>query len=113
MKNLLSAMVIAFLVALLIASSGLMAQKGDAAAGKAVYASKCAMCHGAAGEGKEAMAKMLKVEFKHLGSKEVQAKSDADLKKEIDEGTGKMKPVKLAKDADMANLIAYIRTLKK
>lgn len=113
MKRLLPAMVIAFLIAFLITASGLLAQKGDATAGKAVYASKCAMCHGAAGEGKDTMAKMLKVEFKHLGSKEVQAKTDADLKKEIDEGTGKMKPVKLAKDADMANLIAYMRTLKK
>ena len=113
MKRLILTVVIAFLFAFLIAASGLMAQKGDAAAGKAVYASKCAMCHGAAGEGKEAMAKMLKVEFKHLGSKEVQAKSDADLKKDVDVGTGKMKPVKLAKDADIANLIAYMRTLKK
>jgi hypothetical protein len=51
--------------------------------------------------------------FKHLGSKEVQAKSDADWKKEISEGIGKMKAVKLASDADMANLIAYMRTLKK
>jgi mono/diheme cytochrome c family protein len=100
-------------MAFLMAGPALMAQKGDAAAGKAIYASKCAMCHGPAGEGKESMAKMLKVEFKHLGSKEVQAKSDADWKKEISEGTGKMKAVKLASDADMANLIAYMRTLKK
>ena len=113
MRKIVTAMLVAFAVAILFAASGLMAQKGDAAAGKAVYASKCAMCHGADGAGKEAMAKMLKVEFKHLGSKEVQDKSDADLKKEIDAGTGKMKPVKLAKDADMANLIAHMRTLKK
>jgi len=100
-------------VAFFVAVPAIMAQKGDAATGKAVYTSKCAMCHGADGAGKDAMAKMLKVEFKHLGSKEVQAKSDADLKKEIDEGVGKMKPVKLAKAEDMANLIAYMRTLKK
>jgi cytochrome c6 len=100
-------------MAFLVAVPAILAQKGDAAAGKAVYTSKCAMCHGADGAGKDTMAKMLKVEFKHLGSKEVQAKSDADLKKEINEGTGKMKPVKLASDADMANLIAYVRTLKK
>jgi len=99
-------------VAFLAAVPALMAQKGDAVAGKAIYSAKCAMCHGADGEGKPAMAKMLKVEFKHLGSKEVQAKSDADLKKEIGEGTGKMKAVKLAGDTDVANLIAYVRTLK-
>ncbi|MBI3405325.1 MAG: cytochrome c [Acidobacteria bacterium] len=106
-------LVLAVVVVFLAVTPMLLAQKGDAAAGKAIYTSKCAMCHGAAGEGKEAMAKMLKVEFKHLGSKEVQAKSDADLKKEIGEGVGKMKPVKLASDADVANVIAYMRTLKK
>src|SRR5437667_6788292 len=75
---------------------------GDAAAGKADYAKKCASCHGQAGEGKDAIAKTLKVELKHLGSKEVQAMSDADLKKVAMQGTGKMKPVKDvdAKSAD-------------
>ena len=87
-------------------------QKGDAAAGKSVYTAKCATCHGAAGEGKEAIAKMMKVELKHLGSKEVQAKSDADLKKVIADGSGKMKGVKLT-DAETANLLAFLRTLKK
>ncbi len=100
-------------ICLLAIAPALLAQKGDAAAGKAIYSSKCAMCHGPDGAGKDTMAKMLKVEFKHLGSKEVQAKSDTDLKKEIGEGTGKMKAVKLASDTDMANLIAYMRTLKK
>jgi mono/diheme cytochrome c family protein len=85
----------------------------DVAAGKKAYAEKCASCHGANGEGKDTIAKVMKIEFKHLGSKEVQAKSDADLKKIITEGTGKMKPVKdvNAKMAD--DLVAYIRTLKQ
>lgn len=107
-------MTVALLVAIAVALPAVLAQsRGDAAAGKAVYAAKCATCHGPAGEGKDAIAKMMKVELRHLGSKEVQAKSDAEWKKEIDEGVGKMKPVKLAKDADMANLIAYMRMLKK
>lgn len=86
---------------------------GDAAAGKAVYAKKCVSCHGDAGEGKDTVAKMLKVEIRPLGSKEVQAKSDADLKKAILDGTGKMKAVTGidAKGAD--DLVAYLRTLKK
>ncbi|MBI3403973.1 MAG: cytochrome c [Acidobacteria bacterium] len=87
-------------------------QKGDAAAGKTLFGAKCATCHGAAGEGKDAIAKMMKVEIKHLGSKEVQARSDADLKKVVADGTGKMKAVKLT-DAETANLIAFLRTLKK
>ena len=48
---------------------------GDAAAGKELFSKKCASCHGAAGEGKATVAKMLKVEMRHLGDKEVQAKS--------------------------------------
>lgn len=107
----LTVLVMAVAVVLLMPSA--LAQKGDAAAGKAIYSAKCATCHGPLGEGKDAIAKALKVELRHLGSKEVQARSDADWKKEIEEGTGKMKPVKLAKEADLANLIAYMRTLKK
>lgn len=85
----------------------------DAAAGKEVFAKKCASCHGAAGEGKEAIAKMMKVELRHLGSKEVQAKSDAQLKKDITEGNGKMKPIKDLDDKSVGDLIAYLRTLAK
>jgi mono/diheme cytochrome c family protein len=85
----------------------------DTAAGKDLYGKKCATCHGAAGEGKDSIAKMFQVEMKPLNSKEVQAKSDSDLKKVILEGTGKMKPVKdvQAKDAD--DILAYLRTLAK
>ena len=86
---------------------------GDAAAGKETYSKKCASCHGAAGEGKDNVAKMLKVEMRHLGSKEVQAKSDSDLKKGVLEGNCKMKAVTGidAKAAD--DVVAYLRTLKK
>jgi mono/diheme cytochrome c family protein len=87
--------------------------QGKAAAGKEIYSKKCVSCHGDAGEGKESVAKVLKVEIRPLGSKEVQAKSDADLKKTILEGTGKMKGVSGidAKGAD--DVVAYLRTLKK
>src|SRR5436190_1691852 len=55
----------------------------DAGAGKDLYAKKCATCHADNGEGKDTIAKMFKVDMKPLGSKEIQAKSDADLKKII------------------------------
>ena len=85
----------------------------DAAAGRDVYTKKCASCHGAAGEGKDSVAKLFKVELKPLTSKEVQSMSDADLKKTVLEGTGKMKPIKDvdAKAAD--DVVAYLRTLAK
>jgi len=85
---------------------------GDAAAGAAVYAKKCATCHGDQGKGKESIAKMFKVELRALGSKEVQAKSDAELRKDVVEGTGKMKPVKGLSDNDLTDLMAFLRGLK-
>lgn len=97
--------------ALLISSPGLIAQGGDAAAGKAPYTKSCAGCHGPTGEPKAALAKILKVEMRHLGSKEVLAKSDAELRKDVMEGFGKMKPIKGLSDKDVNNLIAYVRTL--
>ena len=96
-----------------VATPLLFAGHGDAAAAKAAYAKRCGTCHGPAGEPKQAIAKMLKVEMRHLGSKEVQAKSDADLRKVIVEGTGKMKPIKGLSDQEVASLVAYVRTLAK
>jgi len=86
---------------------------GNAAAGKEVYAKKCASCHGTAGEGKDTVAKMLKVELRNLGSAEVQSKTDADLKKAIMEGTGKMKGVAGMDAKSTDDVVAYVRTLKK
>jgi mono/diheme cytochrome c family protein len=97
----------------MISSRIVSAQQGDPAAGKAVYTKSCATCHGTGGEGKEAIAKALKAEMRHLGSPEVQAKSNAELRKDVVEGMGKMKPVKSLSDKDLGNMIAYLRTLAK
>jgi mono/diheme cytochrome c family protein len=86
---------------------------GDSAAGKGVFEKSCKACHGATGEGNPNLAKMMKVEFKNLGSAEVQGLKDADLKTVIAEGKGKMKPVKTVTGGDVDNVIAYVRTLKK
>jgi mono/diheme cytochrome c family protein len=96
-----------------IASSIAAAQGGDATAGKAAYAKSCAGCHGAAGEGKETLAKALKVEIHPLGSQEVQSKSDDQIRKDITQGVGKMKPVAKLSDQDLSNVVAYVRSLKQ
>ena len=79
----------------------------DAAAGKAIYGTKCRSCHGAEGEGNPSIAKMMKVELKPLSS------STADVKKIVTEGQGKMKPVVGVAGADLDNVVAYVQSLKK
>ncbi|HUE04249.1 MAG TPA: cytochrome c [Bryobacteraceae bacterium] len=79
---------------------------GAAADGKAVFDAKCKACHKADGSGMAAM------KMRPLGSADVQAKSDADLKKDITTGVGKMKAQSVT-DAQATDLVAYIRTLKQ
>jgi mono/diheme cytochrome c family protein len=97
---------------ILVSMSGSAMWAADVAAGKDIFGKKCASCHGASGEGKDSIAKMMKVEFRHLGSKEVQAKSDADLMKIVLEGGGKMKPVKDVDSKAAEDIVSYLRTLR-
>lgn len=87
------------------------ASKGDATAGKAVFTKRCVTCHGSNGEGRWVIAKIFRVEMPHLGSKEVQARSDADLGKVVTEGKGKMKPAAGLSEQEIADVIAFVRTL--
>ena len=96
-----------------VSVAGLAAGSGNAQAGKAVFDKSCKACHGADGQGNQAIAKMMKVTMRGLDSKEVQSKSDGALKKDIVEGTGKMKPVKGLSDNQLADVVAYIRSLAK
>jgi len=96
-----------FLIPLLMLAGG----KGDVEKGKALF-SRCSICHGASGDGNEAIAKVYGVKIPVLGSKEVQSLDDAALKKIISEGKGKMQPVKLS-DAESDDIIAFVRSLKK
>ena|SRR5215813_2051711 len=100
------------LASLILVSMSSSAMAADVAAGKDVFGKKCTSCHGANGEGKDSIAKMMKIEFRHLGSKEVQAKSDAELMKIILEGGGKMKPVKDVDSKAAEDIVSYLRTLR-
>jgi mono/diheme cytochrome c family protein len=80
--------------------------------GKELFASKCQACHGANGEGRAAIAKMFNVTMPPLASKEVQSMSDADLKKVILSGKGKMKPVAGVTEKQADDIVAFLRTLK-
>ena len=81
--------------------------------GKALYEKSCKACHGANGEGNAKLAAMMKVEMRALSSPEVQSKPDADLKKIITAGAGKMKPVKSLSGEQVSAVVAFVRTLKK
>ena len=92
-------------------ASGVIAADGKA--GQTVFDKSCKSCHAADGSGNPAAAKMMKVDLRALGSKEVQASSDGDLHKVIIDGKGKMKPVAAVTGAAVDNVVAYMRTLKK
>lgn len=79
--------------------------------GKATFAAKCQSCHGPNGEGKPAIAKMMRVTILPLGSKEVQCKTDADLMKIITMGQGKMRRVAGLSDIEAADLVAFMRSM--
>lgn len=89
------------------------APAGSAGEGKQVYDKSCRTCHGADGNGNPGVAKVMKVQFRPLGSQEVQAKTDDELKKIITQGTGKMKPVTGLSAKQMDDVVAYLRSLKK
>ncbi|HTA68152.1 MAG TPA: cytochrome c [Bryobacteraceae bacterium] len=100
--------IIGFAVAsMILALCSTGAWAADAAAGKAVFGTKCRSCHGPNGEGNPAIAKMMKVEMKPLGE------STADVKKVVTDGQGKMKPVTSVTGADLDNVAAYVQSLKK
>lgn len=93
----------------LVSSVGIASAEG---AGKNIFASKCSICHGPDGSGKTSMGKALNIADLH--SAPVQKMSDADLKNVITNGKNKMPAFKgKLTDAQMGDVLAYIRTLGK
>ncbi len=83
-----------------------------AADAAADYKAKCQGCHGPGGVPSAGMAKSMGM--KDLGSSDVQSMSDADLTGVITNGKGKMTGFKgKLTDAQISDLVKYIRTLKK
>lgn len=90
-----------------------VAAAADAHAGQAMYEKSCKACHGNEGQGNPGLAKAMGVTIPDLRSSEVQSKTDAQLKKVIAEGKGKMRPVASISADQAQDIIAYIRTLAK
>jgi mono/diheme cytochrome c family protein len=100
---------------------------GDAAAGKALFNTNCMSCHGPGGQGDGPVAAALspkprdlsKGEFNFDTDKDGKPGSDADIKGVIKNGAAAyggsplMAPWPALSDADLDNLVAFIRTLKE
>jgi mono/diheme cytochrome c family protein len=101
---------------------------GDAAKGKTVYTTNCESCHGPAGKGDGPVGAALDpkprdfstAQFKFDTDKDGKPGSDADLTNVVKDGAGKyggnalMAPWGgILSEADIANVVAYVRSLKK
>lgn len=89
--------------------------KGDAKAGKTVFAQNCATCHGATGKGDGAAAAALNPKPANFAKGKFKyGSSDSAIAATIKNGKGAMPPwgsVLSAKDID--NVVAYVKSLKK
>ncbi|MCH7600558.1 MAG: cytochrome c [Myxococcales bacterium] len=103
------------------------ASAGDAAAGKTIFDINCTTCHGMLGKGDGVLSAALNPKPRDLSSGEFKfdtdgdgkAGTDVDLKNVITQGamafggSPLMAPWPALADSDIANVIAYIRTLSK
>jgi mono/diheme cytochrome c family protein len=98
----------------LLATMAGIALAADVKAGEDAFNKNCKTCHGDKGATPNAaVSKMFGVPIPVLGSKEIQAKSDADLKTVITTGKGKMPAAKNVTGSAVDDVIAYVRTLKQ
>lgn len=113
--------------ALALAALPFAAQAGDAAAGKTTYDTLCVTCHGPAGKGDGPAGAALDPkprdfsvgDFKYDTDKDGKPGTDADLANIVKNGAGAyggsplMAPWGHLSDADIQNVVAYVRSLKK
>jgi cytochrome c6 len=101
-----------FKLALLGSTAAFMVTSAFAQTGADTYKAKCQMCHAADGTGNTPAGKAMKaVSFM---SPDLVKKSDADLIAATENGKGKMPAYKgKLSDAQIKDVIAYIRTLQK
>lgn len=90
--------------------------KANPEAGKKIYSESCQNCHGPTGKGDSEMAAYLSPPPANLTAKATQSKTDAQLRKVILEGrpgTAMTGYQGAFEEAQVADLIAYIRSLEQ
>ncbi len=92
-----------------------VALAADAKAGGEVFNKSCKGCHGPEGATpNEAVSKMLGAPIPVLAAADFQAsKTDADIKKAITDGKGKMPKVASVTGSSIDDVVAYVRSIKK
>ena len=81
-------------------------------AGKSLYSSQCAMCHGARGDGKGDVAVSMKMRIPSFADPKVQAKrTDGELFFIMTQGHGDMPGEKRLVDQNKWEIVRYLRTL--
>jgi cytochrome c len=96
---------------LAVGSIAALAAKGDAAKGKEVFDTQCAVCHNADSADKK-IGPGLKGLFKHENLANGKKVSEATIREKIDQGGNGMTAYKdLLSDQEKDDVIAYLKTL--
>ncbi len=107
----LTMLIVLGVISISLAASG----KGNSQAGQKLYLESCQNCHGPTGKGDSDMAAYLSPPPANLTAKATQSKTDVQLRKIILEGrpgTAMTGYEGAFEEAQLADLIAYIRSLK-
>lgn len=106
--------VVALAVTLLVMWAGPVSA-ADVAAGETIYKQRCAVCHGASGDGNTPMAKRFNpAPESFTDTKYMKRRSDEELTKIITDGKRPMPSYGRKLSAEqIQNVLAYIRTLAK
>lgn len=102
--------VVVVLSVLLFSCSSLAQNSLNISTGRAVFDSKCAVCHGEDASGKTEMAKSLHAAIPDYRSAEVQNLTDNDIKDVVTRGKGSMAPVSGLSTQDITDLTAFMRS---
>ena len=106
-----------FFAVLLVAFSGFRAiiAAASVSEGKALFDSKCSICHGLDGKGNQAMLAIVRGDIAKLDltDKDTSKKTDAELSQTILNGKNPMQPFKSQISIkDIQNLLKYIKSLQ-